>query len=148
MVKKFAGGALSRAAVGGGTDEHLVHRILALVVDYEKEMEIFGFHKALSSAFEVISLLNKYIDTEAPWKLAKENVSRLQTVLYNLWNGVRIATVLLHPFMPQKTEEIWKAIGFGTPLCAASADRERTFYHTEALAPIEKVPPLFPRIEK
>jgi methionyl-tRNA synthetase len=148
MVKKFAGGSLSRAGQSGGTDEHLVDRILTLVVEYEKEMEEFGFHKALSSAFEVVSLLNKYIDTEAPWKLAKENGSRLQTVLYNLWNGVRIATVLLHPFMPHKTEEIWRAIGFGTLLSAASVDRERTFYHTGELAPIEKVPPLFPRIEK
>jgi methionyl-tRNA synthetase len=148
MINKFSGGALNRAGETGGTDEHLLDRIKRLVAEYEKEMEGFGFHKALFSAFEVVSLLNKYVDTEAPWRLAKENPGRLPTVLYNLWNGVRTATVLLHPFMPQKTEEIWKAIGIGTPISEASMDRERAFYHADGLAPIEKVPPLFPRIAK
>ena len=130
-------------------DEHLVSQTQNLVAEYEKGMEGFAFHKALASAFDIVSLMNKYVDTEAPWRLAKENTARLHTVLYNLWNGVRVATFLLHPFMPQKTEEVWKAIGIGTPLGTASADQERGFYYSaQGLSSIEKIPPLFPRIEK
>jgi methionyl-tRNA synthetase len=148
MIKKFSNGMLEQAGETGGTDEHLISQTESLVAEYGKGMESFGFHKALSSAFDIVSLLNKYVDTEAPWRLAKDNKARLRTVLYNLWNGVRIATLLFHPFMPQKTEEIWNAIGLKTPIGAASQDRERSFYYdAKGLSSIEKVPPLFPRID-
>jgi methionyl-tRNA synthetase len=148
MITKFSKGVLERPGASGGADEHLVSQVRNAVTDYENEMEVFGFHKALSSTFEIVSLLNKYVDTEAPWKLAKENTERLPIVLYNLWNGVRIATLLLHPFMPEKTQEIWKAIGLNTPISAATDDRERSFYYdAEGLSTIEKIPPLFPRID-
>ncbi len=149
MIKKFSDGILEQAGSAGGTDEHLISQTENLVAEYGKEMESFGFHKALASAFDIVSLLNKYVDTEAPWRLAKDNRARLHTVLYNLWNGVRIATLLLHPFMPQKTDQIWKAIGIGTPIGRASQDRDRTFYYdAQGLSSIENIPPLFPRIEK
>ncbi len=92
-------------------------------------MEAFGFSKALSAVFEITALLNRYIDTEAPWKLAKEDTTRLATVLYNIWNGVRIATLLLHPFMPSKTAPAWQALGMGRDIGKASFDGERAFYH-------------------
>ncbi len=148
MITKFSKGVLERPGASGGADEHLVSQVRNAVTDYENEMEVFGFHKALSSTFEIVSLLNKYVDSEAPWKLAKENTERLPIVLYNLWNGVRIATLLLHPFMPEKTQEIWKAIGLNTPISAATDDRERSFYYDAAgLSTIDKIPPLFPRID-
>ena len=149
MIKKFSGGVLERAEGTGGTDEHLIGQTQSLVTEYERGMEGFGFHKALASAFDIVSLLNKYVDTEAPWRLAKENQPRLHTVLYNLWNGIRIATFLLHPFMPRKTGEIWKAIGIGTSIGTDSHERERGFhYDAQGLSSIESIPPPFPRIEK
>jgi methionyl-tRNA synthetase len=148
MITKFSNGTLEQAGETGGTDEHLIGQVHNLVAEYEHAMESFGFHKALAGAFEIVSLLNKYVDAEAPWRLAKDNKVRLPTVLYNLWNGVRIATLLLHPFMPQKTQEIWKAIGIGTPIGTAPMDRERGFYYdAEGLSTIDKIPPLFPRID-
>ncbi|MEO0248810.1 MAG: methionine--tRNA ligase [candidate division WOR-3 bacterium] len=146
MIKKFQDGRIDRPAEAGGTDEHLIEQVRNLVVDYQKEMEVFALHKALAAAFEIVSLFNKYVDSEAPWNLAKANRARLQTVLYNLWNGIRISTLLLHPFMPRKTEAVWSALGLQRPLAESSMERESCFYHTEALSPIDKVPPLFPRI--
>ena len=73
-------------------------------------MEVFAYHKALQAVFEIISILNKYIDSEAPWKLAKEEDPRIKTVLYNIWNSLRIVAVLFYPFMPVKSQEIWKAV--------------------------------------
>jgi len=146
MIKKFQDGKIEQPGESGGTDEHLVEQVQRLLVDYQKEMEVFAFHKALAAAFEIVSLFNKYVDSEAPWNLAKGNKARLQTVLHNLWNGIRIATLLLHPFMPRKTETIWKAIGLQGEIAETSMERESCFYHAEALSPIDKVPPLFPRI--
>ena len=145
MVGKFQAGKLNAPAGPAGTDDVLHDRTTALVADYEREMEAFGFSKALSAVFELTALFNRYIDTEAPWKLAKEDAGRLSTVLYNIWNGVRIATLLLYPFMPSKTDSAWKSLGIGTDISKVSFDEERNFYFPAGLAPVDKIPPLFPR---
>jgi len=147
MIEKFLNGKIDRPVRSGGTDAHLLGRIETLVIEYEKEMDGFSFYKALSSVFELTALLNKYIDTEAPWKLAKENPSRLITVLYNIWNGVRIAALLLYPFMPSKTAQVWRALGIGRDIEKASFEDEKRFYVETDHSPIVKIPPLFPRIE-
>ncbi|OPY70930.1 MAG: Methionine--tRNA ligase [Syntrophorhabdaceae bacterium PtaU1.Bin034] len=147
MIQKFLKGRIEKPEESGGSDAHLIERIKALVGEYEQEMNVFSFYKALNNVFEITGLLNKYIDTEAPWKLAKENPARLPTVLYNIWNGVRISTLLLYPFMPSKTARIWKALGINRDIEKASFEDEKHFYHAGDLSSIEKTPPLFPRIE-
>ncbi len=146
MIGKFLKGRVEKPGQSGGTDSQLIERVIALIAEYEKEMEVFGFYKALNSVFEITGLLNKYIDTEAPWKLAKENPERIPTVLYNVWNGVRIATLLLYPFMPTKTAQVWKALGLGTDIGKVAFDDEKRIYHAGDLGEIGKIPPLFPRI--
>jgi methionyl-tRNA synthetase len=146
MIGKFLKGRVEKPAGSGGTDSQLIERVTALIGEYEKEMEVFGFYKALNNVFEITGLLNKYIDTEAPWKLAKENPERIPSVLYNVWNGVRIATLLLYPFMPAKTAQVWKALGLGTDIGKVAFDDEKRFYHAGDLGEIGKIPPLFPRI--
>jgi methionyl-tRNA synthetase len=147
MIGKFLGGRIEGPAESGGSDAHLLERMETLVREYEKEMDIFSYYKALTGVFEITALLNRYIDTEAPWKLAKENPGRLPTVLHNVWNGVRIATLLLYPFMPGKTAQVWKALGIGKAIEKASFGEEKKFYHAGDLGTIEKVAPIFPRIE-
>ena len=148
MVGKFLAGRLDLPGRSGGTDAALIERTQSLLTEYRKEMDIFGFYKALNSVFELTALVNKYIDTEAPWKLAKEDPARLSTVLYNIWNGVRICTLLLYPFMPSKTASAWKALGINRDIEKAAFDEERVFYHADDLSPIERIAPLFPRRER
>ena len=147
MIGKFLAGRLDSPKETGGTDAHLVGSIETLVSEYEKEMAIFSYYKALGAVFEITALLNKYIDSEAPWKLAKENPARVPTVLYNVWNGVRIATVLLYPFMPAKTQEVWKALGMGSRIDKVTFDKEKGFYLPGEVGVIGKVAPIFPRLE-
>ena len=46
---------------------------------------------------------NKYIDETTPWALAKDeaNADRLQTVLYNLLECIRMLGIMLSPIMPK-----------------------------------------------
>ncbi len=148
MVGKFLAGRLAMPGESGGTDAHLLARTQEIVAEYRREMDVFGFYKALNSVFELTGLVNKYIDTEAPWKLAKEDRVRLSTVLYNIWNGVRICTLLLYPFMPSKTASAWKALGINRDIEKAAFDEEQGFYHAGDLSPIERIAPLFPRRER
>ncbi len=147
MIGKFLKGRIEKPGESNTLDTTLVDRTRGLIEEYGKEMEGFAFHRAIACAFEIVSSLNKYIDSEAPWNLYKEKSPRLTTVLFNIWSGLRISALLLYPFMPSKMDEIWKALGIGRPIEEASLERERDFYLPEGLAPIEKVTPVFPRIE-
>jgi methionyl-tRNA synthetase len=57
--------------------------------------------------------LNRYVEEQAPWKLAKddEQAERLDTVLRSLAEGLRVVTVLLHAYMPETTQRLMDALG-------------------------------------
>jgi len=147
MIGKFQKGRIDKPETKGGMDEYVEGHIRSLTDKYFKEMEVFSYYKALQQIFEITSTLNKYIDSEAPWKLAKENDSRVKTVLYNLWNGIRIAAMLIYPFMPEKSQSIWNAIGVRKSIEDISFDEEKVFHHIDDMAEIVKIAPIFPRIE-
>jgi methionyl-tRNA synthetase len=147
MIGRFLKGRIEPPGERTEADDAFSAAVTDACAEYEKDMESCAFYKALGDAFEIVSVLNKYVDTEAPWKLAKENPARLTMVLYNIWNGVRITALLLHPFMPTKTGEIWRALGIQRPIESANLDDERGFQLPHDPAPIDKVPPIFPRIE-
>jgi len=147
MIGKFLKGKIERPEKKGGMDEHVEGTVRRLVEEYQKDMEVFAYYKALQDVFEIISILNKYIDTEAPWKLYKEGDVRIKTVLYNIWNSLRVVSMLLYPFMPQKSEEIWNALGIGKPIEKILFENEKMFYFADDLSHIDKINPIFPRIE-
>ena len=148
MIGKFLKGKIERPEVSGGMDQYVVENVARLVEEYRKDMEVFAYHKALQDAFDIMSILNKYIDSEAPWKLAKEGDPRIKTVLYNIWNGLRIGALLLYPFMPEKSQAAWAALGIGREIEKASFDHEKAFYLAEDNGYIDKIKPIFPRIEE
>jgi len=147
MIGKFLQGKIERPEKKGGMDEYVEENVRKLIDEYQKEMDVFAYHKALHNVFEIISILNKYIDSEAPWKLSKEGDVRIKTVLYNIWNSLRIVSMLLYPFMPQKSEAIRKALGVGTSFEETLFDNEKQFYHPGDISRIDKIAPIFPRIE-
>jgi methionyl-tRNA synthetase len=68
---------------------------------------------ALDEIWQRVRRLNRYVQDEAPWQLAKdpEAAERLDQVLYGLAEGLRCATVLLHPWMPETAERLLAALG-------------------------------------
>ncbi len=147
MIGKFLQGRIERPEKKGGMDDYVEENVMELIDQYQKEMEVFSYHKALQSVFEIVAILNKYIDSEAPWKLSKEADPRIKTVLYNIWNSLRIVAVLFSPFMPERSQQIWASLGIGKPLERARFDDERRFFLPDDIATIDKIAPIFPRIE-
>src|SRR5215213_9342369 len=68
---------------------------------------------ALDAIWQRIKLLNRYVQDEEPWQLAKDEsqVERLDQVLYSLAEGLRVVSVLLHPFIPGSAERLLAALG-------------------------------------
>lgn len=70
---------------------------------------------ALDEIWQRIKRLNRYVQDEEPWQLAKDEsaAERLDEVLYSLAEGLRVVSVLLHPFMPGSSERLLTALGQG-----------------------------------
>jgi methionyl-tRNA synthetase len=68
--------------------------------------------EALQEIFDVLKKANKYIDDTTPWILAKDETKqdRLQTVLYNLLETIRICSVYLQAFIPETAEKIFNQL--------------------------------------
>jgi methionyl-tRNA synthetase len=98
--------------------------------------------QALELVWQRVRRLNRYAEERAPWQLAKEPplADQLDEVLASLYEGVRVLSVLLHPFIPDSVERLLGALG--APSCDYAA---ASFAATVSPASVEKLAPLFPK---
>jgi len=105
----------------------------------------FLLHDALKAVWQTIARGNEYVDRQAPWKLAKDPASRaaLESTLATLMRQLARLAVYLFPFMPGKSEELWRSLGAPGSVSAMRFDRVRTIDPTGWK--VEKGAPLFPK---
>ena len=147
MVEKYFGGTLPAERQPEAADEELIAIGNALRANYEKQMEAFAFQNGLAEIFQLVSRANKYIDENAPWVLAKEESKRIRlaTVMYNLLECIRLAGILLKPYMPESAEKILDQVGAKED--ERSWDSAARFGGLRAEVTVQKGPALFPRID-
>ncbi|PID39812.1 MAG: methionine--tRNA ligase, partial [Proteobacteria bacterium] len=80
---------------------------------YTEAMDQFAFHKGLGTVWTFITHMNKYVDVTAPWILAKNPSARrqLETVIYNLLEGLRVIAGLIYPVMPATAATMQQHLG-------------------------------------
>ena len=145
--KYFEGGKLPAGQADGPEDAELIALASGLRDKYEAHMEKYAFQDALVDVFGLISRANKYIDETKPWVLGKDESqkARLARVMYNLLESIRIAAVLLTPFIPDTAEKIFAQIGAGED--ARTWESAGTFGVLPADVTIHRGENLFPRID-
>ena len=113
MVFKYFDGKLPTEREVEDLDEDLLSMFDALPSEVIKDFETLHISDGLEKIFRCIARANKYIDETAPWILAKDESKkvRLATVLYNLLDCVRRASILLSPVMPHICPKIFEQIG-------------------------------------
>src|SRR6266849_4966608 len=113
------------------------------IVDHE--MADFAFQKALAEIWEFIAVVNRYVDTSAPWELAKDPAKRprLERVLCTLADALQFLGIILDPFVPDAAAKIRGALGYAKEPKLDDAVVGRL----NSVPVVEKMPPLFPRIE-
>lgn len=113
-------------------------------LDYEKGD--LNYHQALESLWELIGATDKYIDQMAPWTLKKNNEdARLNQVLHNVFNAIRIVGLWLQPFLPETARKLYQQIQL--PLPSQFAEAQLWDAMPESLS-LGEASPLFPRIEE
>lgn len=111
MVEKYNDGIVENTNVIEDIDQSLKDVAVNAIVELEKHMEKLAFSNALEDIWTLVRRTNKYIDETMPWILIKENKERLNTVLYNLIESIRIINQLLEPFLPHTVGRIEEQLG-------------------------------------
>lgn len=113
MGNKYFEGKVINPSVSDDVDNVLISMINELDKRVEIKMDTLEVGAALDEIFDLLRRSNKYIDETMPWVLAKDsnNSDRLQTVLYNLLESIRVSSNLIRPFLPETADKILEQIG-------------------------------------
>ena len=109
MSNKYFGGVVTDTKVSEAVDDDLKKVATETVGKVEKKMADLRVADAITEIFNLFKRCNKYIDETTPWILAKDDATkpRLETVLYNLVEGITMGATFLKSFMPDTAEKIF-----------------------------------------
>lgn len=112
MANKYFDGKITNKGSSEEIDINFINMIDSLDEKIEKKMNKYQVSDAIGEVFNVLRSSNKYIDETTPWALAKDDLKRerLETVLYNLLESIRVCAIFLEPFMPDTSKEILKQL--------------------------------------
>ena len=112
MGNKYFDGKITNKNVADVLDNEFINTINSLKDKVTEKMDSLQISDAITEIFNVLRASNKYIDETTPWVLAKdENLKdRLETVLFNLLESIRVCSVLLNPFLTNTSDEIFKQL--------------------------------------
>ena len=114
---------------------------------FDRHLKDMDFSGALALIWDAVNRGNKYIEESAPWVLARQSDQRrrLQTVMYNLVEAIRLTAYLVSPFMPEAGAKIAAQVKADLKAPWATA-REWGRLAPRTQTTLDS--PLFPRIEK
>lgn len=145
MVEKYFGGEMPAQDEKEAIDDELINLALSAPAKIEEAINELNIPQALEYVFELIRRANKYIDETTPWILAKDESkkARLGTVLYNLAESLRFASVMISAFLPETSKKINEQIN----TAEISWESLKSFDGIKAGTKVVKADNLFPRID-
>jgi len=137
MIRRYRDGDVP----AGRTDPELGQEFTSLPARVAELMDRAEVSQALELIWQRVRRLNRYVEERAPWQLAKDEsqAEALDMTLRSLFEGIRVVTLLLSPYMPSATELLLNALGFEGRGYELATWAERTGGTAEVLEP------LFPR---
>jgi methionyl-tRNA synthetase len=143
MTERYCQGRLQ--AGGGGRLASLAREA---VTACGAAMDALVLHEGVAAAYRVVSAANEFIAETEPWALAKDpsRAARVNEVLYDAAESVRLAAVLLLPVMPASAAEILRRMGEPAPAADLRLDTAGA-WRSSGERRIVNAGPLWPRIE-
>ena len=146
MTKKYFDGIVPAPAVTDPLDDDLKATVKSVIAKSTELMDAYHVADSLDEIFLMLRRANKYIDETMPWALAKneEDKPRLATVIYNLLETIRVGAVLLAPYIPTTSKNIFDQLGAEKRDFASISE----FGGLEAGKPLGEAFTLFQRIDE
>lgn len=150
MLQRYRGGVVPTV---DATRESVLKNIASGVPErMDTALDRFDFREAIAAAWELVTRANKFVDDEKPWDIAKAVKNgdetadaRLDVVLADLVETIRVVGVVLSPFIPEGAERIAGQLGFS--LQDGGEVTSRDWNDSLAGQELPKASPIFPRIE-
>ena len=146
MTNKYFGGTVTDKGVAEDVDADLKAVIENTPKAVEAKMDGLRVADAITEIFNLFKRCNKYIDETMPWALAKGEAKkdRLETVLWNLIQGISAGAELLESFMPSTSRKILEQLGGGH----VTDKPEILFQRLDLEEVMKKVEELHPHVEE
>jgi methionyl-tRNA synthetase len=149
LLQRYCQGVVPRPSDPQASPNALAEAAAKLLPDLDPLLNELAFHRALARLWEYIRLVNRYVDEQAPWALARDPAQRqrLETVLYNQVESLRLIALLIAPFMPSTAASIWRQLGLQQDI---AQQRLATALPWGGIPPGTRLQPgeqLFPRID-
>ena len=143
MADKYRGGRLTPAGGSG----RLAKVATVAHARYRAAMDGLALHEGASAAFQLVDAANEFIAETAPWALARDpaNRERLDHVLFEVAEAIRVAAVLLLPIMPASCAEILRRVGERTAAGDVRFDRDGR-WRSDGARDIARGASLWPRV--
>ena len=107
MTKKYFDGVIPKPGDLEEIDKELIEKANSVINSYSKNMDEFKFNIVLTDIWALLDNANAYINKTEPWNLFKaEKIEKLQTIIYNLNEVIRIIGILISPFISETAEKI------------------------------------------
>ncbi len=115
MTNKYFGGTVTDKGAAEEVDADLKAVMENTPKAVDEKMDGLRVADAITEIFNLFKRCNKYIDETMPWALAKDEAKRdrLETVLWNLIQGISAGARLLESFMPSTSKKILDQLGDG-----------------------------------
>ena len=141
MGNKYFDGKVTNKSISEDVDKDLIDLVNGCKEKVANDIDTIHLVNALDDIFDVLRRSNKYIDETTPWVLAKDETKkdRLETVIYNLLESIRVCASLLESFLPETSEKIFSQL---------NNDKKEEEYLTDNKYSLGTPSPLFMRIEK
>ncbi|HEY5577486.1 MAG TPA: class I tRNA ligase family protein, partial [Deferrimonas sp.] len=149
MLAKYFGSVVPSPSAPELSDEALLGAGREILPAADAAMEEVEFHKVLAAVLTLSDAANRYIDTNAPWALAKDPArkNRLGTVLYHALEAARVSVLLMSPFIPTAAQRMWEALGCDGRVEKATLSEAGRWGGLRVGATLPRSVIAFPRIE-
>ncbi len=84
---------------------------IQVIEDVWRQIESMRVNEAIETTLQFIRSVNKYMETMAPWKLAKTDPEAGGKVLFTAAEALRVSALLLAPVMPHRTQTVLETLG-------------------------------------
>jgi methionyl-tRNA synthetase len=150
MTDRYFQSTVPLPAEPGEEEQAMRDTAQSILHHVEGHLRTLQFQRALEDIWKLVSLTNKYIDTNSPWLLAKdpEKEARLRTVIYSSLEALRFLALYLHPFLPVATQKLYAALSLEGSLSEKNISEDMGWGGLKPGERLRELEALFPRIEQ
>lgn len=147
MIEKYCNSMVPAPTELKHSDQELINSAEKLIDKVRnKIVEHQAFHEALNVIWELVRHSNSYVAEQEPWALSKNDVTRMETVLYVAFEAIRHLAIVCQPFMPDSCHKMLNQLGVDSDsrqFVNLSGENNSVVGTTLPLPE-----PIFPRLEK